>query len=161
MLTPADLARAYRRNSNLVLAQAEGLSHDDSLLQTPWRVNCFNWTVGHLIAGRNSVLEVLGAEPVGDPKAIDRYVRESEPVTADGPDVTQFAELLAMLSVTSDRIEAAVPPVTEEWLAAEIAVGERTQTRAYRLHFLYFHDTYHPGQTEILRQVTGVGDKVI
>jgi hypothetical protein len=161
MLSPADLARAYRRNSNLVLAQADGLGHADSLLQTPWRVNCFNWIVGHLIAGRNSVLEVLGAEPVGDPKALARYVRESEPITSDGPGVIQFADLLALLSITSDRIEASVPPVTEEWLAAEIAVGERTQTRAYRIHFLYFHDTYHTGQTEILRQVAGVGDKVI
>ena len=30
-----------------------------------------------------------------------------------------------------------------------------------RLHFQYFHDTYHTGQTELLRQVTGVGDKII
>jgi hypothetical protein len=68
-----------------VLTQAEGLSHADSLLQTPWRVNCFNWTVGHLVAGRNAVLEALGAETVGDPQALARYVTDSDPITADGP----------------------------------------------------------------------------
>ena len=161
MLSPSDLARAFRRNTRLVLAQADGLGHDDSLLQTPWRINCFNWTVGHLIIGRNSALADLGAERVGTLDALARYETESEPITGDGPGVLQFSDLLAMLAETSERLEAALEPVTEEWLAGEIAVGSRTQTRAYRLHFLYFHDTYHTGQTEILRQVTGVGDKVI
>lgn len=32
---------------------------------------------------------------------------------------------------------------------------------AQRLHFDYFHDTYHTGQTEILRQVAGTDDQVI
>jgi len=161
MLTSSDLARAYKRNATIVMSQADGLGHADSLLQTPWRVNCFNWTVGHLVAGRDSALEVLGAERVGDADLLKRYETESEPITGDGPGVLQFAELLGMLAVATDRLEAALAPVTEEWLAEEIAVGSRTQTRAYRLHFLYFHDTYHTGQTEILRQLTGVGDKVI
>jgi len=161
MLTPADLARAYRRNTTIVLSQAEGLSHEHSLLQTPWRVNCFNWTAGHLLAGRNAALAVLGADPVGDPGLIARYDTESDPITADGPGVVQFPDLLAMLSTTADRLGAELAPVSEQWLAEEIPVGTRTQTRSYRLHFLYFHDTYHTGQTEILRQVTGVGDKVI
>ena len=30
-----------------------------------------------------------------------------------------------------------------------------------RIFFLYFHETYHVGQTELLRQLTGVDDKVI
>ncbi len=161
MLAPSDLARAYKRNANIVLSQADGLSHEDSLLQTPWRVNCFNWVVGHLIGGRNRALEVLGGETVGDPEAFARYDTESNPITEDGPGVIQFSDLLAMLALTSEHLAAALEGVTEEWLAEEIAVGERTQTRAYRLHFLYFHDTYHTGQTEILRQLTGVGDKVI
>jgi len=29
------------------------------------------------------------------------------------------------------------------------------------LFFLYFHDSYHVGQTEILRQATGTDDKII
>ena len=110
---------------------------------------------------RNSALEVVGAEPVGDPVALQRYETESDPITDEGPGVIQFPDLLALLTMTSDRLETALAPLTEEWLAEEIAVGSRTQTRAYRLHFLYFHDAYHTGQTEILRQVTGVGDKVI
>jgi hypothetical protein len=161
MLTPSDLARAFKRNSNLVIAQAEGLSHADSLLQSPWRVNCFNWVVGHLVGGRDRALATLGADPVGNAAALTRYDTESDPITSDGPDVMQFSDLLALLAVTSDRLEAALASVTENWLAVEIPVGERIQTRAYRLHFLYFHDTFHTGQTEILRQMTGVGDKVI
>jgi len=161
MLAPSDLARAYKRNSNIVLAQADGLSHEDSLIQAPWKVNCFNWVVGHLIGGRNRALDVLGGETVGEASMFDRYDTESNPITGDGTGVLQFSDLLAMLALTSEHLATALAPVTEEWLAEEIAVGERTQTRSYRLHFLYFHDTFHTGQTEILRQLTGVGDKVI
>ena len=34
-------------------------------------------------------------------------------------------------------------------------------TTAEFLHFLLWHETYHTGQTELLRQLTGVNDKVI
>lgn len=30
-----------------------------------------------------------------------------------------------------------------------------------RLFGFYFHDTYHTGQTDLLRQVAGTNDKVI
>ena len=47
-------------------------------------------------------------------------------------------------------------------MAEEIASGgDESTSVGERLHFDYFHDTYHTGQTELLRQVTGVGDKVI
>ena len=29
------------------------------------------------------------------------------------------------------------------------------------LRFIYFHDTYHTGQTDLLRQVAGTEDKII
>ncbi len=34
-------------------------------------------------------------------------------------------------------------------------------TTAEMLHFLCWHETYHIGQTELLRQVIGKNDKVI
>jgi hypothetical protein len=34
-------------------------------------------------------------------------------------------------------------------------------TVGQRLFGLYFHQTYHIGQTELLRQLAGVNDKVI
>lgn len=38
---------------------------------------------------------------------------------------------------------------------------EGTTTLAARLHWYYFHDTYHTGQTELLRQIAGKNDQII
>ena len=39
--------------------------------------------------------------------------------------------------------------------------NERDDTLRKRLAFMAWHDSYHTGQTEYLRQLTGVNDKVI
>jgi hypothetical protein len=46
-------------------------------------------------------------------------------------------------------------------LSSEIEVGQRTMTMGRRLFGLYFHETFHTGQTELLRQLAGTDDKVI
>ena len=51
--------------------------------------------------------------------------------------------------------------LTEDDLNREVLLGNRASPLRNRIFFLYFHDTYHVGQTELLRQLAGVGDKVI
>ena len=46
-------------------------------------------------------------------------------------------------------------------LDREVLLRNRASPLRNRIFFLYFHDTYHVGQTELLRQLAGVGDKVI
>ena len=46
-------------------------------------------------------------------------------------------------------------------LTQEIQVGERKVTLGARLHGSYSRDTYHTGQTDLLRQVAGTNDKII
>ena len=43
----------------------------------------------------------------------------------------------------------------------DVKVGNQKSTLGERLFFLYFHETYHVGQTEFLRQLAGKDDKVI
>src|SRR5215467_4220807 len=59
MLEPHELAEAFGRNLGVLQAQAEGLTHTDSLLQLPFRGNCLNWILGHLLDNRDVVLEAL------------------------------------------------------------------------------------------------------
>ncbi|HUV27729.1 MAG TPA: hypothetical protein VMW34_10225, partial [Anaerolineales bacterium] len=59
------------------------------------------------------------------------------------------------------RIDAAMDRLTNTDLAQEIQVGERMVTLGTRLHSFYFHDTYHTGQTELLRQIAGRNDIII
>ena len=160
MITVAQLTAAFDRNVALLMQQADGLSHADSLRQPPFRGNCLNWVLGHLAENRDAILQALDAEPVLG-AAASRYARESDPITGDGPGVLPLEELLAILTRSQEALATALARTTEEDLAKEIRRGQRTITLSERIFFLYFHETYHVGQAELLRQLTGVNDKVI
>jgi len=153
------LAKAFARNLWIIEAQTAGLTHQDSLVQVPG-MNCLNWVLGHLADYRDQVLAMLGEAPaLGEEGA--RYQRESDPVTGDGPGVVPLERLLAVLKEGQVRISAALSALSDEALGAEEMVNDRRLTLEDRLHFAYFHDTYHTGQTELLRAVAGKTDKVI
>lgn len=160
MLTPTELAGALARNLRILRSQTDGLADADSLLQPPFRGNCLNWVLGHIAENRDSMLEALGEQPVMGADGM-RYTRESEAVTVAGEGVLPLAELLARLDRSQELLAAALERADEETLAREIVAGERKTTVARSMFFLYFHETYHVGQTELLRQLAGKNDKVI
>ena len=156
------LSRAFRRNQRLIHTQADGLTQEESLAQTEYNVNCFNWVLGHIVSSRGNILELLGAEAVMTSEQAEKYLRESDPITEDGPGVLSFGELLALLDTTETALEEALSAADDKFLAEEIPVGdERTASRAAQVMFWYFHDTYHTGQTDILRQLSGRSDKIV
>ncbi len=156
------LSRGFRRNQRVIHAQAEDVDHAASLSQTPYDVNCFNWVVGHIVSSRSDMLEVLDADRITTKDDLVRYLRESEPIEEDGPGVVPFEELLALLDSTEEALEAALAAADPEFLAADTPVaGGRTASRGAQIMFGYFHDTYHTGQTDLLRQMSGKSDKVI
>lgn len=162
MIEGTALAADFGRNLWIIEQQAAGLTHADSLLQTPYRINCLNWTLGHILEGRGVVLDLIGAERAVAADATERYRRESDPILEDGPGVLALDDLLAGLRETQDRLSAALAGLDEGALAAESDRGDGEMVPLWaKVHFQYFHDTYHTGQTELLRQVTGMGDKVI
>ncbi|MCB2223100.1 MAG: DinB family protein [Actinobacteria bacterium] len=160
MIDPGLLADGFERNTWILEAQAKGLSHADALLQTPYPVNCLNWVLGHLLEGRGLVLEMLGRPRVVPAAETARYARESDPVLEDGPDVLALGRLLDGLRRSGEEIAAAVRALGPEGLAAPVSPDD-DETLGAKVHFRYFHDTYHTGQAELLRQVAGIGDKVI
>ncbi len=161
MLEPQELIQAYERNTRIVETHGAGLSHEESLAQTDFNINCMNWTVGHIVWYRDVLLEYLGqSERTIPAERAERYAQESAPILADGPDVIPFAELLGFARVSQDRLAKVLGDMTAKDFAAERTEGDRTRKVASVVHFNYFHDTYHAGQTEILRQVAGAGDKV-
>ena len=123
-------------------------------------VNCLNWVLGHLAYSRDQVLAMLGEAPLLDETG-DRYRRESDPITGEGPGVLPLERLLEVLHQGQERITATLAARPDEALGEEEQVGERTLTLQERLHFAYFHETYHVGQTELLRALAGKTDKVI
>ena len=160
MINAPQLAKAFGRNTAIIEMQVAGLSHDDSLLQTPYNLNCLNWTIGHILVNRERTIATAGGEPLF-PGRLDRYKRESEPITEDGPGVLRLQERLEGIEASQERLNELLGEMTDEAFSAEEEVDGRTVSVARRIHFDYFHDTYHTGQTELLRQVAGTDDRII
>ena len=162
MLTIQKLVDAYGRNLEIVKMQAEGLSNQDSLIQLPFRANCLNWVVGHILANRCNILALLGGEDLRPEVNLDHYERESDPIQNQEEGVLALSELVAHLETSQQHLQKALEKETEESLQRPAPYRDRPeQPVAFWLFFLYFHDSYHVGQTEILRQAAGVDDKII
>jgi uncharacterized damage-inducible protein DinB len=157
------LSRNYRRNQRVIHAHADGISHEESLTQTEYNVNCLNWVLGHIVVGRSDLLSsVFDLRPLLSDGEAGPYRRESDPITADGPGVISFERLLDLLDDSQSAIETALEQVDDPYLLEEVDVdGERSATRLAQVMFTYFHDTYHTGQTDLLRQMSGKSDTII
>lgn len=154
------LIQKYQLTSYIIHRQTEGISDEESVLQLPFRGNCMNWILGHILADRNCVLSLLGMDAVMDQSSLDRYQRESEPVKLldDG---LPFHQLIEYLDLSQSRIEEGLKKITAERLAEEDKAGSREGTVGFLIDYIHWHETYHTGQFEILRQLAGKNDKVI
>ena len=65
MIHPELLINLFEINLHVVRRQTEGLSHEDSLIQPPFRGNCLNWVLGHIVATRNQIMTLLESQPSG------------------------------------------------------------------------------------------------
>jgi uncharacterized damage-inducible protein DinB len=161
MITTTDLIEGLERNLGIIKAQTEGLSHADTLLQLPFRGNCLNWVLGHIADNRNTMLRFLGEESILSEAQAARYGYGSEPVCGDGDDILTLEQLLAALEQSQRTLAASLTKITPEELAREQESFLGTTTLAQLIFFLFWHETYHAGQPEYLRQLAGKDDKVI
>lgn len=162
MIHAAYLAASFQRNIRVIKMQTEGMSHEQSLVQLPFRGNCMNWIVGHIVTNRNNVLKLLEASDKAGEIDVSRYQRDSDPITVDSEQVIPLEKLMEMLDRSQEHLDRLLEQLTDEHLERKVAFFGNTEMSVSEwLLFFYFHDTYHTGQTEILRQAAGMDDKVI
>ena len=156
--TVAQLRDVARRTINVAQRQTEGLTDEDTLVQLPFRANCMNWILGHIISTRGVMLSELDAEAVftDDENAI--YVSGSAPIT-DGTSALSLETLMEKLTSANERLNAALDHTTAEHLL-EIVNEEKGTTRLAKLQGLAWHEAYHVGQLEHLRQAAGKDDHI-
>jgi len=161
MINPNDLAEAFARNTNIIKMQTQDLTQEDSLIQPPFGGNCLNWVLGHIAENRDRMFELLG-EPKLMEQSGARYKRGSEAITAPDGNTLRLEQILDWLDRSQAQLAAVLGRTDENTLAREISTrSNQTTTVGQRLFFLYFHETYHVGQTELFRQLAGKHDKVI
>jgi uncharacterized damage-inducible protein DinB len=153
--------KVFRRLASMVdqvlATNLEGVTHEESLIQPTPPANCLNWVMGHLLNVYNMALVELGQEPVMDQKALARYARGAPPLEKPS-DALDFTSLRAAWNEAVRRIDAALAGLTEETLNRPAPQGPPMQpgdTLREVIATLLFHQSYHVGQTGVLRRATG------
>ncbi len=154
------LARSYKLTHHIIKLQAEGLTHEEALLQPPFRGNCFNWVLGHLLVGRNTALQLLGEPPLWTEHEISRYQTGSAPITGT-EQALSLGHLLEDMDRSQQQIAAALERISAEELEAKIEFRQSQRPLSQALAGLHWHETYHTGQLELLRQLAGKDDAII
>jgi hypothetical protein len=162
MISTEVLSTAFARNVEIIKMQTEGLTHQDSLIQLPFRSNCLNWVVGHVLTNRCNIIRLLGEENPLPGINISHYERESDPIQDDDEGVLMLNELIDHLDHTQITLSKLLENETSDSLQRLKTYRDRPERPlAGWVFFLYFHDCYHVGQTELLRQAAGTDDKII
>ncbi|NLD73025.1 MAG: DinB family protein [Chloroflexi bacterium] len=153
MITRQDLIRGLGFNTQRAKAAVEGLSHEDTLLQPSVPGNCMNWVLGHMATSRHEALDYLGQPPLLTEAQVKRYGYGSEPICEEGEGVLRLEEILTLLERGEEALATALPTVSDDLLAEEVQSFMGPVTKGYMVFFMYWHESYHLGQTEILREL--------
>lgn len=151
MSTREKLTHSFEITRRLVHKFANGLSNEDSLAAPLFKANNFNWVTGHMLVSRDLVLDLLGRPKVLSSAEEALYGTGSELVSAET--ALSLERLLAAFDTSQAEISQGLQNTSDNELAAVFDI-ERKQTVLERIEGLHWHETYHLGQLEILRQVS-------
>jgi len=148
------LTTQIRFNLGALKVNLEGITQEESLTQPQPAGNCLNWVVGHILANRASMLNLVGQEPVWTEEEAEPYKRGSEPI-ADANQATNLDEIVGLFEASQERLLTGLAEISSAGLQAPAPGGKEDQTVETSLALLVFHEAYHVGETGILRRLLG------
>ena len=151
MIPAEQLAQTFKSNHWLACRLLEGISHDESLLTPEFQANCINWLIGHMIVGRDRALKALASPLIFGEAEKELYQTGSASLQKER--ALPLENLHAALDETQARLEQALSQVSEEFLAEIISTRFGDRPRWQHISGLGWHETYHVGQLELLRQL--------
>lgn len=133
----------------------EDVSHEDSLKQPAQGGSNVNWIMGHVVHSRNQALQLLGV-----PNSIDESAYE---VYRDGPptgvsNAVRFESIVDTFNAMQSRFVEGLQNLSDEDVAKPASfspTGNPDETIGSLLAAFVFHETYHIGQTGVLRRICG------
>jgi hypothetical protein len=106
------------------------------------------------------MLQTLGRDTGNDDHRLARYRTNTDAITGDGEGVLLLPDLIAIVSRQQRELLHAIAEANPDGLT-RTATGLDGRSIGQELNKLLFHETYHVGQTELLRQLAGTDDHVI
>ena len=150
------LAMQLEAAKSVLLANVDGLNHQDSLVSPEPGGNNLNWVVGHLTAAYRSLLPALGAEPIWSEDQAAPYKRGSNPI--DSENAVAFDRLMTDFATAHGRVLERLAVIGADELAAPAPyspTGNPNETVGSLAGLTAFHQAYHVGQAGLLRRVCG------
>jgi hypothetical protein len=161
MITKDEFIKMLTWEHEVLLKQVAGLTHADSLLQPQSGGNCLNWIMGHLVVNLVDILTILGGESPAELPKLAQYSFGSDPIHCDSPGVIKLQVLVEMYGHLTTLVADQLSQMTEADFDQEIDFWQGKNRRGYVAFFYYFHNTYHLGQLEQLRNLAGKTENVI
>lgn len=136
---------------NMILHRfANGISHDESIIQLPFNHNCMNWILGHIVTNRSHVLEVVDMAHGWQDDVRALYHQDTQPVTPESPSI-RFETLIAYLDESVNLLVAVLENGDAEWLEDNFSNYRGEKTRYEHIRQFHWHESFHIGQVEILK----------
>ena len=154
------LIEIYKNNHDIIHKQLNEISHDESLLQLPFRGNCMNWVVGHILGVRGEALELMGLPGTLNPVEEKIYGYGSDPLT-DPAKACDLNSMVIRLDESLVRIIDGLESLSPADLDRQVRIWRGPLPLITALSYIQWHESYHSGQLELLRQLAGKNDKVI
>jgi uncharacterized damage-inducible protein DinB len=145
------LSRLFEMNYEALFRNLDGITHEESLVQPVPAGNTINWILGHILATRNRLHQLLGLEAAWPPELAHRYTG------LDGAGWTPAAAvalrtIAGELARSQQQVMAAFDDMSSQTLARRANDG---RTLAEVLGFFHFHEAYHTGQIALVRRIAG------
>lgn len=153
-----NIIHVLTENHAVIVLQTKGLTHEDSLLQLPFRGNCLNWVLGHIVQNRNDMLKLLEADPIWQPNEEAPYAPGSRPITNPQVPHLPLETIMQAFQQTQRHIIQRLHEIEPDELEH---INGKPAGGMGRLEALLWHETYHVGQTEYLRQLAGTNDSIL
>jgi uncharacterized damage-inducible protein DinB len=151
------LAYQLRLSGHVLELNLGDLSHEESLARPENGGNCLNWVLGHVTRTRNLALASMGQKPPFPMEDFDPY-DERTGVRFTRETALPVDELKRRFKATQEPLVGVVEGMSPEALAARPPhnlTGDPDETVGSQLATFVFHESYHVGQTGVLRRVAG------
>jgi hypothetical protein len=146
------LAQTFKSNLWLINRHTEGISQEDSVFQPPYQGNCINWILGHLLYNRTFALSLLGASFVWEDEELTRYQTGTEPIR-NPKEGAHLDTLLDGLERSQIQLEGLLSELSTGALERVVTSPRGERPLWQELSGLGWHETYHTGQLELLKQI--------
>ena len=158
--SPAKLLLVTWERMNILTHRfTEGINQAESLLIPPVAGNCMNWVLGHMLENRDTALNLLGQPSVLSERETQTYRRGSEALVEPGA-ATDIAVLMAKMDDSYASLITVIQALPEGGLDQEVDF-HGMKPLGEVLYFLQWHETFHLGQLDPLRQLAGRTEKII